>query len=186
MPFNHFDHVAGIYSRAAFTLTEKITQLLDLSPDANLLDIGGGTGRVAAALRGISGPAVVADPSRKMLQYARHKELPTVCTPAETLPFPSNSFDRIIMVDAFHHVYNQDLTARELWRVLKPGGKMLIIEPDIQKSIVKLIAVMERILLMRSRILSAGNIQALFKEKMAHTTYSKEYPNILVLVEKVR
>jgi ubiquinone/menaquinone biosynthesis C-methylase UbiE len=86
----------------------------------------------------------VADLSRGMLRRAAGKGLATVCTPAESLPFPSGSFDRIIMMDALHHVIDQRQTAGELWRVLAPGGRIVIVEPDIRKFIVKLLAIAKR------------------------------------------
>ena len=58
------------------------------------------------------------------------------------------------MVDALHHVIHQGQTAREMYRVLKPGGRIVIEEPDIRKFGVKLIAVAEKLLLMRSHFLS--------------------------------
>ena len=58
------------------------------------------------------------------------------------------------MVDALHHVINHGQTAREMYRVLKPGGRIVIEEPDIRSFYVKLIAVAEKLLLMRSHFLS--------------------------------
>jgi len=55
-------------------------------------------------------------------------------------PIPPGSFERIIMVDALHHVIDQSQTARELLRLLAPGDRIVIIEPDIHKPIVKGIA----------------------------------------------
>jgi demethylmenaquinone methyltransferase/2-methoxy-6-polyprenyl-1,4-benzoquinol methylase len=121
-----------------------------------------------------------------MLGYAKKKGLVTVCTPGEHLPFKENSFDRIIMVDALHHVCNQRQTADELWRAITPGGRILIIEPDIRLFAVKLIALGEKVLLMRSHFLSHEKIAALFREKGSTIKVVKSDWNVMVLIERVR
>jgi demethylmenaquinone methyltransferase/2-methoxy-6-polyprenyl-1,4-benzoquinol methylase len=67
------------------------------------------------------------------------------------------------MVDALHHVINQVNTANELWRLLKPGGWIVIEEPNIDTFSVKLIALAEKMALMRSHFLSPKQIATLFR-----------------------
>ena len=185
MPIDHFNLIAGYYNRVAqFTITAQLLRLLDLSPKSILLDVGGGTGRVAEALRGKVSKVVVADLSLGMLRYAKGKSLATVCTPAEHLPFPSGAFDRVIMVDALHHVLDQSLTADELWRVLTPGGRILIVEPDIHQFVIKLLALGEKAVLMRSHFLSHENIRASFGNQNARVSVENYERNVIVLVEK--
>lgn len=187
MPFNHFDLIAGLYNRTAqFSPSALLLELLALPPEGLLLDTGGGTGRVADALRSLVREVVIADLSQGMLRHAADKGLATVCAPAENLPFASNTFDRIIMVDALHHVLNQRQTVTELWRVLSPGGRIVIIEPDIRKFAVKLIAIGEKMLLMRSHFLSAEKIVELFAYKNTHVQVISDEFNVLVCAEKVR
>ena len=187
MPFDHFNLIAGFYDRAAqFTITEPLKGLLSLSTNHVLLDVGGGTGRVAAAFRNMVREVVVVDVSRGMLCRAAEKGLEAVHAPAECLPFPSGTFDRIIMLDALHHVQSQGQTAGELWRVLASGGRLIIVEPDFNKFSVKLIAFMEKILLMRSHFLAGEKIAAFFENRdmQARVIYS-DY-NVIVLIERVR
>ncbi len=188
MPFDHFNAIAGFYNRAAdFQASPALMQLLDLSGNIRLLDAGGGTGRVAKGLREKISMVVVADPSAGMLKYARQKDLPSVCTPSEKLPFAPNSFERVIMIDALHHVIDQRKTAEELWRVLSPGGKILIIEPDIHRFAMKLVALGEKLLLMRSHFLAYDKIKTLFDEKAANIRVEKLDENqVIVLVEKAK
>lgn len=187
MPFDHFNLVAGLYDRSAqFTLNEQLLQLLAISPENILLDAGGGTGRVASAFRGLVRKVIVADLSLGMLRHALSKGLASVYTPVEHLPFQSMSFDRVVMVDVLHHVFDHRLTAYELWRVLNPGGRILIIEPDFRKFIVKLLALGEKALLMRSHFLSCEKIAALFKNENAHVDIINFGHDVIVLVEKVR
>ena len=187
MPFDHFGAIAGLYDRAGqFQLSESLVGLLSLSPDSLLLDAGGGTGRAAAALRSMVKQVFVADISRGMLRRAAGKGLAAVCTPAESLPFPPGSLERVIMVDALHHVLDQRQTARELLRVLAPGGRIVIIEPDIRKLAVKAIAIGEKILLMCSHFLTGEKIAALFTDLEARTGLVYEGFNVICIAEKGR
>jgi ubiquinone/menaquinone biosynthesis C-methylase UbiE len=187
MPFDHFGLIAGFYNRTPpFTVPAGLIDLLALPSNGSLLDVGGGTGRVAEAFRKIVRERVVADPSRGMLRQAAKKGLQTVCSPAEKLPFISGAFDGIIMLDALHHVNNQLETIRELWRVLAPGGKVVIIEPDISKFAVKLVAVGEKLLLMRSHFLPAERIASLFSNLNAGVGVIYAEFNLWVYAEKVR
>jgi ubiquinone/menaquinone biosynthesis C-methylase UbiE len=187
MPLDHFDLVAGLYDRAGkFTPTEPLLGLLSLRPNNRLLDAGGGTGRVAVTLREMAGEVIVVDMSSGMLRRAAEKGLPSVLAPAEFLPFASASMDRVIMVDALHHVKSQRLTISALWRVLAPGGRIVIIEPDIRKMSVKLIAVMEKMLLMRSHFLSGDAIASLFSNLGAKMRVVYYEMNVLIVAEKTK
>ena len=187
MPFDHFDLIAGFYDRAGqFNLTEPLLGLLSLSTNDLLLDAGGGTGRAAMALLGMVHEAYVVDISRGMLRRAVGKGLATVCSPAESLPFPSASFNKILMMDALHHVKDQHLTARELWRVLAPGGRILIVEPDIRKLSAKLIAILEKLLLMRSHFLTGEEITSLFSAPDVRVGIHYSEFNIFFVAEKIR
>lgn len=174
--FDHFGILAPLYERFIQPKTpEKLCALIDCPPEGILLDAGGGTGRVAQFLRTHANRIIVADESHKMLRQAGAKaSLKPVRSVTEALPFRSDLFDRIIMVDALHHVEHQQQTAIELWRVLKPGGKIVIEEPDIRRLPVKLISLFEKLALMRTRIISPVNITALFKPLKAITTVELE------------
>ena len=187
MPFDHFDLIASFYDQfGTFRPSALLMNGLSLSPSCTLLDAGAGTGRVAAALRSLVRQVFVVDLSRGMLRRAAAKGLAAVCAPVETLPFPSGILDRIIMVDALHHVFDQRLTTRELFRVLSSGGRIVIVEPDIHKCSVKAIAIGEKVLLMRSHFLTGENIAALFTDPFAKTSVLYEGFNVICIVEKVR
>jgi demethylmenaquinone methyltransferase/2-methoxy-6-polyprenyl-1,4-benzoquinol methylase len=66
------------------------------------------------------------------------------------------------MVDALHHVISQTETVHELYRVLKPDGRLVIEEPDLRTFAVKMIAVAEKLALMRSHFLGPQQIADLF------------------------
>ena len=150
-----------------------------------LLDAGGGTGRVAQSLKGMAQLVVIADLSLGMLQQANQKGgLETLGSSIEKLPFPAESFDRVLMVDALHHVYSQKETSLELWRVLKPGGRLVIEEPDIRKVSVKLIAFAEKLAMMRSHFLSPPEIARLFSFSDAESRIEIGGYNAWIIVTK--
>jgi ubiquinone/menaquinone biosynthesis C-methylase UbiE len=184
--FDHFGILAPFYDRLIrFQRAEKIIQLAALPTPGTILDAGGGTGRVAQALVGQAGRVVVADISRGMLLQASQKQgLKTVNSHTEALPFASGTFERIIMVDALHHVCDYAGTARELWRVLKRGGRLVIEEPDIRTLTVKFVALAEKLALMRSHFVSPPKIAALFPYANANTRVEQEGYNAWVIVEK--
>jgi demethylmenaquinone methyltransferase/2-methoxy-6-polyprenyl-1,4-benzoquinol methylase len=183
---DHFGFLAPYYDRLIRLPTaEKLIYLANLPIDGGLLDAGGGTGRVAQALRDQAGWLVVADLSLGMLQQASTKHgLCSVCSPTEQLPFPDASFERVIMVDALHHVIDHVATARELWRVLKAGGRILIEEPDIRTFSVKLVALAERLALMRSNFISPPKIASLFPYPEASLRVEQDRSNAWVIVDK--
>jgi demethylmenaquinone methyltransferase/2-methoxy-6-polyprenyl-1,4-benzoquinol methylase len=187
MPFNHFNLIADFYDRAGpFRISKQLFELLSLSPDQRLLDAGGGTGRISAVLLSMVKSVYIADPSLGMNHRSADKGFPTVCAQAEFLPFSSGRFDRVIMVDALHHVLDQRKTAYELFRVLVPGGRIVIVEPNIHQFIVKVIAIGEKALLMRSHFLTGVNIAGLFTDPEAKTSIYYEGLNVISIAEKVR
>jgi len=129
-----------------------------------LLDAAGGTGRVSEALAVSAGRIVVCDASRRMLEQARKKGLETVQAELEALPFADANFDRILLVDAFHHVKDQRVALRELLRVLKPSGRLVIEEPDVRRLPVKIVALLEKLFLMRSHFKPPAAIMGLIAE----------------------
>ncbi len=164
--FDHFRFVAPIYDHV-FTADgadhAALGERLALPAEGLLLDAGGGTGRVSAALRAETGGVVVVDMSRGMLARAREKNglYPTLGQ-VERLPFAAGQFARILVVDAFHHFFHYEEAVADLWRVLQPGGRLVIVEPNIARWQVRLIALAETLLLMRSRFHTAQELEALF------------------------
>lgn len=183
---DHFGIIARFYDRAIpLRNAEKIVQLIGLPIEGSLLDAGGGTGRVAQALIGQVQQVVVSDLSLGMLIQARLKGgLDLTCAHTEKLPFPDETFERIIMVDALHHVCDHQETVTEMWRVLSPGGRIVIEEPDIRQFSVKLVALAEKLALMRSHFISVERIAKLFDYPNARIHEEKDGFNIFLIVDK--
>jgi ubiquinone/menaquinone biosynthesis C-methylase UbiE len=184
VPFDHFDCIAPVFSRVSYSSVEEMIKHAALPTPGRVLDAGGGTGRVANAIREHAGEVIIADPSFGMLRQADRTWLGLACANSESLPFPDEIFERVIMVDALHHVIDQRETTREMYRVLKPGGRIVIEEPDIRKFGVKLIAVAEKLLLMRSHFLSPGKIVELFSFDSSKASIHATEGNAWVVIEK--
>lgn len=103
-----------------------------LMPGQRVLDIAVGTGllaREAAGLVQADGLVVGLDPSFGMLTQARANLMPALVQGrAEALPFADASFDMVTMGYALRHMADFANVFQEFRRVLKPGGKLLILE----------------------------------------------------------
>ncbi|MEW6302598.1 MAG: class I SAM-dependent methyltransferase [Verrucomicrobiota bacterium] len=135
-----FDDTARYYDRISAALsfgtckTYRRTALrrAGLEPGMRLLDVATGTGLAAQAALDLGLPvsAVVGlDPSRGMLeQNQRQRAIPLIQGFGERLPFRDASFDFVCMGYALRHVEDLDVLFREFHRVLRPGGKVLVLE----------------------------------------------------------
>ncbi len=100
------------------------------NPQARVLDLCCGTGDLGLALRR-RGPAQVigSDFCHPMLQHAAQKGLtPVFEADALNLPLAASSFDLVTVAFGFRNLANYESGLREVWRVLKPGGTLAILE----------------------------------------------------------
>ena len=157
--FDHFDILAPFYDWFLGSSHPKsLGRLLKLPCRGWMLDAGGGTGRVSAHFRQSVGNLVVSDTSRQMLLQSIRKRINAVLAEIEKLPFPDSSFDRVVIVDALHHFYDQQTALRESLRVLRTGGRLIIEEPDFNQFVVRAAAIVEKIFRMRSCFLTPEEI----------------------------
>ncbi|HWS02524.1 MAG TPA: bifunctional demethylmenaquinone methyltransferase/2-methoxy-6-polyprenyl-1,4-benzoquinol methylase UbiE [Gammaproteobacteria bacterium] len=142
-----FDSVAGKYDVMNDVMSLGIHRLwkrfaIELSgvrKGSRVLDLAGGTGDLAARLArivGADGEVVLADINAAMLEHGRARLLDEgiagnvrfVQANAEGLPFPDNYFDCITIAFGLRNVTDKDAALRSMYRVLKPGGRLLVLE----------------------------------------------------------
>ncbi|HUW10443.1 MAG TPA: class I SAM-dependent methyltransferase [Anaerolineae bacterium] len=182
---DHFRIVAPLYDRIfSYDGDDDLKEHLRLPRQGWLLDAGGGTGRVAQTLRDLTGQVVILDESEGMLRQARGKGLIAVRGEVEALPFRSSAFPRILTVDTFHHLRDQAAAAGELMRALAAEGRIVVQEPDIRHRGVKLIALGEKILLMRSHFRTPQVVQRMFEAHDARVSVRQEGPHFWLIAEK--
>ena len=108
-----------------------------IDAEADVLDIAGGTGDLALAFAkkvGPMGQVVHTDINEAMLRIGRDRLLdagvilPTAVCDAEKLPFPDGHFDLVSVAFGLRNMTHKDAALREMARVLKPGGKLLVLE----------------------------------------------------------
>jgi demethylmenaquinone methyltransferase/2-methoxy-6-polyprenyl-1,4-benzoquinol methylase len=116
--------------------------------DMEVLDLGGGTGMNAETLSKAGAKVTVADASQAMLRRAAAKNMSVqiLHAKAEALPLPDGSFDIVLISDAWHHFRDQDGVTREVARVLRPAGRLYIIDFDAGRRGTKTLALFERLL----------------------------------------
>jgi ubiquinone/menaquinone biosynthesis C-methylase UbiE len=128
-----FDDKRFVYFRI---MQRRLISLLALKVNQRLLDMGCGTGwavRYAASLVDQHGEFYGIDISSKMIEkaianYSDYRNIHFYETSAEQLPFKNNYFDFIICSNSFHHYFNPDKVLAEVYRVLKPAGRIYILD----------------------------------------------------------
>lgn len=129
----HYDRVCGLMSFGSGQWYRRwALERVGLRPGMRLLDVATGTGlvaRTAAAILRDPRAVVGVDPSAGMLREAR-KTLggPLVQGRIEELPFGSGRFDVLSIGYALRHAADLEVAFRECLRVLKPGGRLLVLE----------------------------------------------------------
>ncbi|WP_018150594.1 class I SAM-dependent methyltransferase [Leeia oryzae] len=114
---------------------ERVQQLAMLEQPARMLDLGCGAGHVSFALAASGGEVVAYDLSASMLEVvartAAERQLANIRTfhgPVEALPFEDASFDLVVTRYSAHHWLDMTSAMKEMYRVLKPGGKCIVID----------------------------------------------------------
>lgn len=123
------------------SLTTKLIEMLALSGGELVLDVATGTGRVARPLAKhlTTGQIVGVDQALAMLDVGHQHKEPIAhysqsAGAADTLPFKSNSFDRAFVSFSLHHFGNPSGVVKEVMRVLKGGGRFVVLDPVIEES----------------------------------------------------
>lgn len=129
----HYDWICNVMSFGSGNMYRRQALLRNgLKEGMSVLDVGAGTGVVswlAQNIVGEKGFVTALDPSKGMLGEAKKLGV-THATQGlgEALPFPDNTFDMLTMGFALRHVADLTKAFEEYQRILKPGGKILLLE----------------------------------------------------------
>lgn len=161
--------------------------ICELESSSMLLDVGGGTGRIADTMDNCFERIVIYDVSLPMIRESKNKNARIfgICGKVENLGLKINYFDAIIMVDTLHHVENHQKAILSILNALKPGGIFILEEPDIRKFPVKLIAVMEKLLFMRSHFLKPEVVLNWIDKKNFIVNLIEEDNNYYFVIKKI-
>ncbi|MHA1996049.1 MAG: class I SAM-dependent methyltransferase [Candidatus Hodarchaeales archaeon] len=169
IPKRFFDFISPLYD---FIIrdnpTSKIIEVLKLTGQERVLEIGAGTGRSVASVIPLARQVWILDPSQSMLQQAIQKfsSARPVLGYAEELPFDEGFFfDRVIAIDSLHHWDDQLEGLKEIKRVLEPKqGFSLIVEFDPSRPLGHYIKSMEKFFRMGSRFFTPLEMRKLHKQ----------------------
>jgi ubiquinone/menaquinone biosynthesis C-methylase UbiE len=121
-----------MYTIGASKRIQIMSEYTDVRPNDTILDIGGNTGKITEAYCNNCKEVVVLEPKRNVIEYGRsHRpNIKFIEGQAENIPLPDAYFDKVAASASFHHFSDQDKALEELKRVLKPDGKIIILEID--------------------------------------------------------
>jgi demethylmenaquinone methyltransferase/2-methoxy-6-polyprenyl-1,4-benzoquinol methylase len=135
-----YDLMNDLMSGGIHRIWKRFTiELSGVRKGHSVLDIAGGTGDLAARFANIvgsEGKVILADINDSMLKVGRDKlidngqygNIDCVQADAQDLPFPDDSFDCITIAFGLRNVTDKDAALRSMLRVLKPGGRLLVLE----------------------------------------------------------
>lgn len=161
-----FSRIAKFYDRIipSFSLDE-ILPFLDFKHYDVIVDLGGGTGRVATSLLYEIKECLVVDASLQMLKQAKKKskDLHLIVAKSENLPLRKNSIDKFFVNDTFHHImrWTHVKSLNEIYTCLKKGGTLLIREFDRSYLWNKLLIVFEKLLRFKSTFYTPNELKEL-------------------------
>lgn len=124
---------------------KKAVRLLKYREGSRILDVATGTGDVALEIARTTPPSVKitgADFCKEMVDLGLLKaaqspyaaRIDFKVAPCEDLPFPNETFDSITIAFGIRNVVDRNLGLAEMWRVLRPGGRMIVLEFSTPRS----------------------------------------------------
>ena len=120
---------------------------LDLKSSKLVLDVGGGTGNLAYKISKHVKKVIVLDSSEEMLKRVHDGDKVEKCFAfAQSIPFNDEKFDLVLCIDALHHIKEIDEAIKEISRVTKKKGRVVVCEFDIKGIVGWLFWLFEKVL----------------------------------------
>jgi len=138
----HAKKILGIEFSFIYDFLNPIVRNLELTKDATILDVGTGKGRMAIILALNNYKVLTGEPEMDNSEYAKQDwfEKAKVVNVdhlitfksfnAEKMPFEDKFFDAIFMLSTFHHINDRSAAFKEVNRIIKPNGRICIMEPN--------------------------------------------------------
>jgi ubiquinone/menaquinone biosynthesis C-methylase UbiE len=177
-----FDRRFSFQSYYLIWMQDKLVSLLRMGDNPNLLDLGCGVGRAvleAARVANGRGEFYGVDISSKMIEKAEtsstnYKNVHFRKVNAEELPFDNDFFDLIICSNAFHHYFSPDNVLRQVYRVLKPNGRIYILDPTADDFFMRMLdRLVKKLEPAHVKLYSTQEYQALFAKVGLHYVFTK-------------
>lgn len=195
---NRWDSWAGTYDKKLFDFfrhfQKKAVEMARLKEGQSFLDIGCGTGfavRYAAVTMNCNGNFYGIDLSSKMIEKAGdnsqgYRNVHFYKANVEAMPFESGLFDSAICTNSFHHYIDPSKALDEIYRVLKPGGRIYILDATTDGIMTKLA---EKAFMSRQqshvKLYSTGEFRELFtKSSLKYVTTRAVWPVKVQVGEK--
>jgi len=183
---NLFDLISPIYEKVISGNEENFKTLFklgDFKITDKVLDLGGGTGRVAKFFLGKVQETSVLDESKGMIEQCQKKgSINCVLGKADNIPFGNSYFDKIIIIDAFHHFQNKEKAVQEIKRILKENGKVIIEEVNFNRFGNWLVEKIETIFGAKSKIYSPESVAEFFLKNQFKIKFLDKNRNAYYLI----
>ncbi len=114
-------------------MRDTVLHMLDVQPEETVLDAGCGLGYFLLKLKGSGAVLHGIDTSPESVSYVKKHITPHAKTGSvEQIPYPDNTFDKVLFCEVIEHVADDAKVLREIRRVLKPGGRVVISTPSLK------------------------------------------------------
>ena len=165
--------ISSIDLKGRLNITDTFVQHLDLSKAGTSLDLGCGTGEAAEILAHTDLSAV--DFSASMIEKLKHKQprIKAFVADAKSLPFESDNFNLVIALGLFEYIESPDEALKEVHRVLKEDGHLIVSIPN-KSSWFRKLRIIENLITRPLKVLLSLNSGNPTIEKPFHQQWGRE------------
>ncbi|OGY68890.1 MAG: hypothetical protein A2586_00025 [Candidatus Harrisonbacteria bacterium RIFOXYD1_FULL_40_9] len=186
-----FDVIAPIYeivhSGAKHTFN-NIENLAQFRKEDIVVDVGGGTGRIAQFLVGKVKMITVIDSSEPMIaECKKHSGIMCIQASGDAMPIKEDSVDKVILVDVFHHLRSPENVIQEIKRILKVDGTLIIEEFNPRTWGGRFIMLVEKVLRLGSTFHLPSDLNDIFlRHEFVCKVYESHKKSYYLVAKKVR